>query len=200
MSRLIIFCFMLTALFALDVQKIYQESYRFEKMQDYKDAIKVLKPLLHKDPNNYILNLRLAWLSFQSKAYKDAVEYYQRASILRPKSFEPKLGLARLFLQIGKYDKAFDISNTILKQDYYNYYANYYAGAAMLAIQPKKSKEIAMKMLELYPSDRLFLKLLAKSLQSEDLQKAIEIYKRIIVLYPTDVEAQEFCSAHCGSG
>ncbi len=43
-----------------DIQNLYYKSYNYEKMGDYKDAIKVLIPLYKKYPKGYTLNLRLA--------------------------------------------------------------------------------------------------------------------------------------------
>ncbi len=186
-------------LFAVNVKKAYQESYRYEKMQDYKDAIKSLQPLLRINPNNYTLNLRLGWLYYLQGRYKNAIAHYRRAAMAQPKSFEPKLGLARVYLARGENAKAFEIASAIIKQDLYNYYANYYAASALIDSKPKESEKIARKMLERYPTDALFLKLLGRALARYDVQRAKQVYLHLLILYPTDVEAKEFCDAHCGA-
>ena len=199
MRSVMLLIMVMLPLFATNVKKAYQESYRYEKMQDYKDAMKALEPLLRINPDNYTLNLRLGWLAFLQGRYQDAIHYYKRASMVAPKSFEPKLGLARLYLHIGQYRQTLTITDAIIKQDYYNYYANYYAGLAMLATKSKKSQAIARKMLERYPTDRLFLKLLGRALAQTDPAAAKSVYLHVLILYPTDVEAKEFCDAHCGA-
>lgn len=199
MRKVVALVVVLVPLFAINVKKAYQESYRYEKMQDYKDAVKSLQPLLSINPNNYTLNLRLGWLYYLQGRYKNAIAHYRRAAMAQPKSFEPKLGLARVYLAKGANAKAFEIASAIIKQDLYNYYANYYAASALLGSKPKESEKIARKMLERYPTDALFLKLLGRALARYDIQKAKQVYLHLLILYPTDVEAKEFCDAHCGA-
>ena len=85
-----------------EIREIYYKSYNYEKMDDYKDAIKVLIPLYQKYPNGYTLNLRLAWLFYLNKNYQNAIKHYEIAQKLAPYSFEPKLGLMRVYNTIGK--------------------------------------------------------------------------------------------------
>lgn len=199
MRNVLLVVLIVMPLFAIDVNKAYQESYRYEKMQDYKDAIKSLQPLLRTYPNNYTLNLRLGWLYYLQGRYGNAIVHYQRAALVKPKSFEPKLGLARVYLAKGDNTKAFEIAIAIIKQDFYNYYANYYAASALFVGKPKESEKIARKMLERYPTDILFLKILGRSLAKYNINKAKQVYLYILILHPTDVEAKEFCDAYCST-
>ena len=101
-----------------EIKEIYYKSYNYEKMGDYKDAIKVLIPLYEKYPNGYTLNLRLAWLFYLNKNYQNAIKHYETAQKVAPYSFEPKLGLMRVYNTIGKFAKTIEIGNVLLKQDY----------------------------------------------------------------------------------
>ncbi len=184
-------------LFALskdEIRKIYYESYNYEKMGDYKDAIKVLIPLYKEFPNGYTLNLRLGWLFYLNKNYENAIKHYNIASKIHSYSLEPKLGLMRVFNFLGKYDKSIKIGNTVLRSDYYNYYGNYYYGNALLGIKDYKNAILlANKILTLYPTSILFLNLLGKSyFYNKDFKKAKDIFENVLILDPNNVVAKEF--------
>jgi len=184
-------------LFALsnkDIRKIYYESYNYEKMGDYKDAIKVLIPLYKEYSNAYTLNLRLGWLFYLNKNYENAIKHYNLASKIYSYSLEPKLGLMRVFNIMGKYNNTIKIGNIILRNDYYNYYGNYYYGNALLGIKNcKNAILLANKMLTLYPTSVLFLNLLGKSyFYNKEFKKAKDIFENVLILDPNNVVAKEF--------
>lgn len=170
------------------IKQQYFKSYDYEQMQKYDEAIKVLIPLYKKYPNGYTLNLRIGWLSYLSKKYKDAKTYYEKASLASPYALDPKLGLIRIFLNTQSYQKAETSANELLKIDYYNYYANLYIIKALNA--QKKYEEalgVVQKMLSLYPTNISYLEQLAivyKELGSPYLQ---QVYDDILVLDPNNV-------------
>ena len=193
MKKLLILLILVTSLFSNDVEfnlikQSYFKSYDYEKVGRYQEAIKVLVPLYKKYPNGYTLNLRFGWLFYLNKHYKDALEYYNRATQLKPYSMEPKLGLIKVYLNMYQYQKAETVGNTILKVDYYNYYGNFYTIRSL--IYQKKydtALKITKKMLALYPTDVLFLEQLAtiyKETKSPYLQ---QVYQDILILDPNNV-------------
>lgn len=171
-----------------EIKQQYFKSYDYEQMQKYDEAIKVLIPLYKKYPNGYTLNLRIGWLSYVSKKYKDAQSYYEKASLASPYALDPKLGLIRIFLDTQSYQKAEISASELLKIDYYNYYANLYIIKALNA--QKKYEEalgVVQKMLSLYPTNISYLEQLAvvyKQMQSPYLQ---QVYEDILVLDPNNV-------------
>ncbi|WP_024786868.1 MULTISPECIES: tetratricopeptide repeat protein [unclassified Lebetimonas] len=180
-------------LFALNIKDIYYKSYNYEKMGDYKDAIKVLIPLYKKYPNGYTLNLRLGYLFFLNKNYNNSIKHYTKASLILPYSIEPLLGLARVYLYMGKYDKTIEYSELIIKKDYYNFYANYYLANALYYKKDfKSSLSVANKMLTLYPTNVLFLTQLGLIYEMLDKQKAKEIFKNVIILDPNNIIAKKY--------
>jgi len=198
MKRIILVSLFIISLFAndtkLDIKSAYLQSYNYEKMQDYKDAIKVLIPVYKKYPDGYTINLRLAWLFYLNKNYQNAIKHYQKASIILPYSVEPKLGLMMVYNTIGSFDKSLEVGNSILKTDYYNYYGNYYE---TLALMGKKNYNIALqitqKMLTLYPTSVLFLNLMAQNywyMGKKDI--AIKIFSDVLLLDPNNVVAKKF--------
>jgi len=195
MKKLIIF--LAVFLFAFsnkEIREIYYKSYNYEKMGDYKDAIKVLIPLYEKYPNGYTLNLRLAWLFYLNKKYSNAIKHYQKASLIAPSSIEPKLGLMRVYLDLGNYKKVLQIGNIVLKIDYYNYYGNYYEIKALKSLKDYKTAlNLANKMLSLYPTSVLFLNLLGEIYYLEgknDLAK--RIFQSVLILDPNNVVAKSY--------
>ena len=84
MKKMLLIISVVLSLFALDVKNAYYKSYNYEKMGDYKDAIKVLIPLYNKYPNAYTVNLRFGWLFYLNKNYKNSIFHYQKASMSIP--------------------------------------------------------------------------------------------------------------------
>jgi len=177
-----------------EIKSIYLKSYNYEKMGDFKDAIKVLIPLYKKYPNGYTLNLRLGWLFYLNKDYKNALIHYETASKISPYSLEPKLGMMRVYLAMNNYKKVLDIGNIVLKTDYYNYYGNYYDVLGFEGIKEYKSALMLInKMLTLYPTDVLFLTELAKVyFYIGEKKKSKKIFEDILILDPNNITAKEF--------
>ena len=195
MKKIILLISVCLSLFALDIKKAYYDSYNYEKMGDYKDAIKVLIPIFKKYPNGYTLNLRLGWLFYLSKKYQNAIEHYKKASIIAPYSIEAKLGIMRVYLATGDYDNALKVGDVILKTDYYNFYGNYYEITALMA---KKEMNTALKltekMLSLYPTSVLYLVKLGEIYYTKDKIKAKKIFEDVLILDPNNVIAKEYLS------
>ena len=169
------------------IQKHYYQSYHYEQLGKYDEAIKVLAPLYKKYANGYTLNLRLGWLFFQSKKYKDSLAYYQKASIINPYAINPRLGMIRIYLQTEAYKKAESASQELLKIDYYNYYANHYIVKALMA---QKKYNVALtivrKMLSLYPASVPYLEVLAQIYKATGNKYFKQVCHDILVLDPNN--------------
>lgn len=190
MKQLILLFFCFSLLFANNqtIQKSYLQSYNYEQIGKYQDAIKVLLPLHNKYPHGYTLNLRLGWLFYLDGHYTDAIKYYKKASLIKTHTLEPLLGLIRVYLTTYSYKEAENISTEILKKDYYNYYANLYICKALIG---EKKYKIAIavinKMLTLYPTDVSFLEELFISYKATSNKRYQDIYKSILILDPNNV-------------
>ena len=195
MKKLVIFLTVLLFAFSnKDIQNIYYKSYNYEKMGDYKDAIKILIPLYNKYPNGYTLNLRLGWLFYLNKKYANSIKHYQKASLIMPYSVESKLGLMRDYIAMQDFKNALKIGNLILKEDYYNYYGNYYEILALKGIKDyKNALVLTNKMLSLYPTSVLYLNSLGEIYYvsgKKDLAK--KIFEDVLILDPNNVFAKSF--------
>ena len=195
MKKLLIF--LAVCLFAFsnkDIQNLYYKSYNYEKMGDYKDAIKVLIPLYKKYPKGYTLNLRLAYLFYLDKKYANAIKHYRKASLIAPASVEPKLGLMKVYLATDDYKDTLKIGNLLLREDYYNYYGNYYELLALKGIKDYKNAiNIANKMLNLYPTSTLFLDSLGEIYMLENKKTlAKKIFENVLILDPNNIVAKSY--------
>ena len=193
MKKIILLFSITLMLFGLDIKKAYYDSYNYEKMGDYKDAIKVLIPIYNKYPNGYTLNLRLGWLFYLSKKYQNALDHYKKASLVAPYSIEAKLGIMRTYLAAGDYDNALKVGDVVLKSDYYNYYGNYYEISALIAKNELNTAlKLTNKMLSFYPTSILFLVELGKIYYVKDKAKAKKIFEDVLILDPNNVIAKEY--------
>ena len=195
MKKLILFLAVILFAFSnKEIKEIYYKSYNYEKMGDYKDAIKVLIPLYKKYPEGYTINLRLGWLFYLNKNYSNSIKHYQKASLILPYSIEPKLGLMRDYLAMQDFKDALKEGNLILREDYYNYYGNYYEILALKGIKDYQNAiKVTNKMLGLYPTSVLFLNILGEVyyLQNKkDLAK--KVFKSVLLLDPNNVIAKSY--------
>ena len=169
----------------------YLNSYNYERIGKYSEAIKVLAPLYKKYPKGYTLNLRFGWLFYLDKKYNNAIEYYKKASLINQYALDPKLGLIRIYLDTSSFKKAELMSYEILKIDYYNYYANLYTIQALIAQKKYKiATKITNKMLTLYPTNITFLELLAIIYKKTNNKYLHNLYKDILILDPNNVLAR----------
>lgn len=196
MKKVILFAILAVFSFAYEdfIKKSYYDSYNYEKMGDYEDAIKSLMPVLQKYPDAYTPNLRLGWLYYLEKKYKNALNHYKKAAVAVKSAIPPRLGIINIYTLQQKYDDALKICNDILKTDYYSYYANLYFVKILIGKRDlTNAKAVVYKMLSLYPTDTLFLELLADIFQrSNDIESAKKVYEDILILDPKNFAAYEF--------
>ncbi len=183
----------LAALDYQEIKKAYEESYKYEKLQDYEMAIKALMPVYKEYPRGYTVNLRLGWLYYLWGKYRNSIEHYQTAMEVAPYSVEARLGYMLPLLALGRYADVEKVAYQILKTDYYNYYANLRLAYA-LRMQKKYdlASEVARKMLVLYPTDVQFLVELALDyigLGQKD--KGYSILWDVLILQPDNETAKK---------
>ena len=141
----------------------YKLSYKYERLQEYIKAIKELQEI-KKIKYPYLYYYRLGWLYYLLKNYQLSNKYLLKTLKYYPNSIETKLLIIRNYLNLKKYKEALNLGNGIIRKDYYNYYGNYYTALALYKIKNYNvSLNISLKMLSLYPSDKIFLDLLAKN-------------------------------------
>ena len=164
-------------------KKLFFISYKLEKEKKLTFAIAVLLDIKNCK-YKYLLNYRIGWLYFKIGKYDKSIKYLNKALIFFPNSFEVKILLVRDYIALKNYKLALNILESILRKDYYNYYANYYTAKLLLKEKNFKiSKEIIYKMLNFYPSNYRFLKLLEVLSKKTNDKKTYNYVKNILSYY-----------------
>lgn len=177
-----------------EIQEAYSKSYKYEKTDNYQDAIKSLLPVAREYPDTYTVNLRLGWLYYLNKKYANSLENYTRAIKAMPASLEAKLGYILPLLAQERYQKAEEEAFKIIKTDHYNYYGNLrFAYALRMQKKYDEAEKITLKMLALYPVDVLYLTEYALTMHGKDDTKtAVNTFYSILILDPENVTAKGF--------
>ena len=169
----------------------FQDSYVHEREGDYETAAKALLDLHAAHPRDYIVNLRLGWLSYLSGDGEGARDYYRASIKSRPDSLEAKLGYLLTLLAEGQYQEAESIARLIIRKDRYNYYANLRLAFA-LRMQWKfdQAERVVHTMLKFYPSDVSFLTELGFLRIAEgERAAATDIFNNVLLLDPDNAIA-----------
>lgn len=196
---IIICCWVIISSFIIgfsdaDIKTAYSQSYRYEKMTNYDDAIKALYPLYNAFPQGYTLNLRLGYLHTLNKQYANAIEMYQKAIKIAPSALDAKLGYAYVLMIQEKFDQAEAVAIQIVNMDYYNYYGNFRL-AYCLRQQGKLdlAQQVVVKMLAVYPIDGLFLAEYGKiKVSKKEVDAAKQLFQSVLILDPENVEAKAY--------
>ena len=192
-----LFIFLTQTLFALSYKQIkeaYHKSFFYEKIGDYKDAVRVLMPVYKAYPNGYAVNLRLGWLYYLMGKYDNSEYHYRKADKVISTSVESKLGLSLPLMAQERWSDAEQVLYKVIAIDYYNYYGN--LRLAKVLGKEKKYKQqvaVALKMLNIYPTSVPFLVVLGEGYYHlGDLKKAEEIFKNVLILDPENLTAKGY--------
>jgi tetratricopeptide (TPR) repeat protein len=150
------------------------------------DSEKITKLLNahEKAPQNVMINNRLGYLYYLIGKYKNSEYHYKKAISDNPGNIEARLGLYLLSIADKDYEAAEQYCRQISDIDRFNYYGNLYF-VNVLNMQGKYSKAavICNKMLNIYPCNITFLKLLKNTYTySKESEKAAEVQVRLDLL------------------
>ncbi len=194
--RIILVLFFAVTLWSYEefVQKAYYDSYNYEKMENYPDAIKAIKVVYDRYPKVYTPNFRLGWLFYLNRNYSNAIKHYQAAITIVPTSSEAKLGLIEVYQAQSRHDDAKRMIYDILQSDLYNYYANRYLVTSLNTTgEYDPSLKVIYKMLAYYPTDVFFLTSLAQIYIHKKQDVLAEgVYTDVIILDPVNPDAIKY--------
>ena len=188
------FCLLASAAAPTDaeIRDAYHKSYRYEKAQNYADAIKALAPVLDAYPTAYTVNLRLGWLNYLTGGFATARKHYETAIKTAPDSIEAKLGHTLPLMAQEKWDDAAAVARQVLRIDPSNYTANLRL-AYVLRLQKKfdAAEQILNGMLVLYPTDiSLLTEFALIKLAKDNKPEAKRVFNDILTLDPENVTAK----------
>ena len=180
------------ALTEVEIRDAYHKSYRYEKAQNYADAIKALAPVATAYPAGYTVNLRLGWLYYLSGSYATSRTCYQSAIKTAPDSLEAKLGHTLPLLAQERYDEAETATKQILRLDPVNYTANLRLAFAQRMQKKYDAAEAVLNgMLILYPTDLSLLTEFALiKLAKDQKADAKRVFNDVLTLDPENVIAK----------
>ncbi len=179
-----------------DIRNAYQNSYQYEKTQNYQDAIKAIGVIALHYPKTYTVNLRLGYLHYASGKFANALRHYKIALEAIPNAISPLLGKMNVHIATQHFDDAEQMGYQIIKNDLYNYYGNLKL-AYVLTQQGKLDNALVLveKMLAKYPEDVAFLTQYAEIMVGKEaFSQATETYSNILLLDPENVAAQYYFS------
>ncbi len=176
------------------VRDAFKRSLQYEQSQNYNDAIRALVSINAGKQQAYNINLRMGWLYYLSGHYANSIKHYQIAIKLAPNAIEPLIGKLLPLLAQQHYQDVNLIAHKILRKDYNNYYANL---RLIIALRLQRKYDLAQntvkKMRALYPGDITFIEQDALvSEQSQRLEKASELYAKLLILDPENLAAKRF--------
>ena len=175
-----------------EIRDAYHKSYRYEKAQNYSDAIKALAPVITAYPQAYTVNLRLGWLNYLNGGFATARTHYQAAIKAAPDSLEAKLGHTLPLLAQEKWEEVEAIAKQILRLDPANYTANLrLAYASRLQKKFDAAEAILNGTLVLYPTDiSLLTELALVKLAKDNKAEAKRLFNDVVTLDPENVTAK----------
>jgi len=170
---------------------LWDKSYKLEIALKYKEASKILIPLMNKNETEEMVSSRMGWLSYLQGNYRDSIKNYNRAIKLNPKSIDYNLGITLPFLAQKRYRSAIKYTEAALKLS-----PNHYASSAkMMYIYTLQKKwrslnEFSTELSKYYPNVVEPLVYMARSNNKIGREKEAEInYQKVLRLMPTHLEA-----------
>jgi|GEM_PF-2567202 tetratricopeptide (TPR) repeat protein len=172
---------------------LFRKSYASEAALKYQEAIDAIQPLVEKTPDDYIVNLRMAWLHYLAGKQLESLNFYVGAIRVSPKSVEARNGYVLPLLAQERYEDVEQACRQVMVLDPRNYYANVRLAFA-LRLQGKLDVAVPLVrgMLELYPSDVSFLLELALALSAqEEADEAKALFEMVLLLDPDNATATQ---------
>ena len=139
---------------ASSVTRLFTSSFGHEAKGNSKAALNDALQIVRADPQNYVANLRLAWLYYKQERYPEAIRFYQNASALEPMAMEPRLGMLLPLVATKRWVEAEREARWVLSRAPHNYQASSrLAYALFLQGRYGEAESIYSSVLENFPSD-----------------------------------------------
>jgi len=172
-----------------DLQKAFADSYSYESIGKYTDAIQSIKK--YYSAESYEMNLRLAWLNYLSGQFTESISYYSKSIKLQPLSVEARLGLVYPASAVGNWEQVIEQYLEIIKIAPDNYTANLRLG--QIFMNRKKYTE-ASKYLDLLISQYPFtydvmINTAWNYYYQGKLREAKVLFQKVLLIYSNDESA-----------
>ncbi len=142
----------------LDDQTLVYDSYAAERIGDIPKAVAKMVAILQNNPTDYFVHLRLGWLFYIQKKYKNSIDHYSGAFNATPSSIESLLGLSLVYYSTASYDKAAKACSLLLQRDPKNHTGLQRIITSQIQLRDfVHALENSNTATELYPTDPVFL-------------------------------------------
>jgi tetratricopeptide (TPR) repeat protein len=171
------------------LQSAFSKSYEAENAKNYVNAINELK--VGYDANNYIINIRLGWLSYLAKQYIESISYYEKSIALKPYAIEARFGCVKPLSALEDWERVKKQYHQILTIDPQNTIANYWLGVIYYNRKDfAEATKLFEKIVNLYPLDYDSVIMLAWSkLNSSKPSEAKVLFHQALIIRPNDSSA-----------
>jgi tetratricopeptide (TPR) repeat protein len=185
---------LLAAPMAAAQQDPWTESYRFEYIGKYAEALAFIEPFTARQPINEFAIMRSAWLLHLQGKYAEAEKRYQRAVEVNPRSLEAKLGLMLPQMALYRWNDAIQSGRKVLADSPWNYTALVRIMICEEALS--RWEDLAKHAAEAsarFPTDATLLVYWARAEAAlKRTRKAKELYAQVLERVPGHIEASNY--------
>ena len=186
---MMIYGFSASAQSQVELQNAFADSYSYESIGKYTDAIRSVKKYYSEE--SYELNIRLAWLSYLSGQFTESVSYYKKSIALQPMSIEARLGLCYPASAAGNWEQVILQYKEILKIAPNNYTANLRLG--QIYMNRKKYAEASRHfdlLISQYPfTYDVMINTAWNNFYQGKLREAKVLFQKVLLIYANDESA-----------
>lgn len=173
---------------------VWSESFKLESMAQYKEAAKLLDPLLKEQPSNEFARLRRGWLHYLAGDYNGAHSDYKKALQANPQSLDAQIGITLPLLAQQRWKEAASFARQALEVAPWNYYAHL---RLLVAEEGQQQWPALLKHCQAlhkrYPSDATVLVYQARAQHwLGNKKEASNTYRQVLQRVPGHIEAQQF--------
>ena len=168
------------------IQYIMAQRYRFSEKND--KAIEAYKKVLFHKKNHYESNFGLAVIYFNEQLPEDAISQLENIKLNEIEDKSLLLDIAGLYIELGKNLETRKVLERVLEIDKENAKALFFLGNTYLdETNYDKAEEYYLKSYNADSSVKeTILNLAFISIKKQDYSKALEYYKKLHSMFPTD--------------
>lgn len=171
----------------------FNKSIKQAQSLKYGEATKTILNIYDSFADDYLVNLRLGWLYYVTKDYKNSEKYYKKAVKLSDNSIEALLGLTLPYSAENKWDSVIEVYKKILDRDAHNYIANLRLGQIYFNNKNYLNAKVLFEVIQKdFPSDfnaNLYLGWSYYYLGNSS--KANRYFTNALIASPKDVSAKK---------
>jgi len=171
------------------------------RLQKYQDAIEAFSDGLDYNPNSIGLNEEMAESQALLGNFHDAIKYYKKSNQLQPENLVIKGKLGRTYINLKKYENAYEVFSEIYAEDSTNVYWNkQLAFCAFQTMRKKQAIALYEKVLIQNPRDYKSYFNLARLYGNGEQEKIVNVLDQGLKQFPGDADLNlDYANFYFGS-